>query len=91
MAIILRDQITIQADIPDDIDTITTREVVRLAVAIVLEILFVLARMALIGFFILRGLIEVWPAIGIRLNMMFVNLCTFVASGALEYGRYYQG
>lgn len=91
MALILRDQITIQADIPSDIDTITMREVVRLVVAIVLEILFILARVALIGFFILRCLVEIWPAIGFRLNVAFVNLCAWIAGGALEYGRYYQG
>lgn len=91
MALVLRDQITIQADIPDDIDTVAMREVMRLIVAIVLEILFILARVVLIGFFILRGSVEIWPAIGFRLNMMFVNLCAWVADGALEYGRYYQG
>ncbi len=91
MTLALRDQILIQADIPSDIDTITMREVVRLIVAIVLEILFVLARMALIGFFIFRELIEIWPAIGFRFSMAFVNLCAWIAGGALEYGRYYQG
>ena len=91
MTLVLRDQITIQADIPGDLDGYTMREVVRLVVAIVLEILFILARMALIGLFILRGLVEIWPAIGLRLNVVFVDLCALVANGALEYGRYYQG
>ena len=91
MTLVLRDEISIQADIPDDLDTLTMREVVRLVVAIVLEILFILVRVTMIGFFILRGLIEVWPAIGFRLSMAFVNLCAWIAGGALEYGRYYQG
>lgn len=86
MALILRDQMSVQVEIPDDIDSLTMRETVRLTIAIVLEVLFILARMILIGFFILRGLVEVWPAIGLRLNLAFVDLCGFVASGALEYG-----
>lgn len=91
MALILRDQLSIQVDIPDELDSYTMREAVQLAVAIVLEVLFILARVALIGFFILRGLVEVWPALGFRLNMAFVDLCVIVANGALEYGKFWQG
>lgn len=86
MAIVLRDQMSIQVDIPDELDSYTMREAIQLIVAIVLETLFILARIMLIGFFILRWLVAIWPAIWFALNPFRI-----IASGALEYGRYYQG
>lgn len=91
MAIVLRDEMSIQVDIPDELDSYTMREAIQLIIAIVLETLFILARIMLIGFFILRWLIETSFTIGYNLNMLFTNPFGLIANWALEYGRYYQG
>jgi hypothetical protein len=87
----MNDQILIRIDVPGNVDSMALGDIARV-VTLILEItiatLVILARVAIIAWYIGRGILDVWLRIG---TAIFVNPLILVVDRMLGYGRYWQG